>query len=412
MNKSNLIILEPKFFTINKLHKENDKFIINREYQRSEAWDKQKRQRLIESIFKNWSIGILFIKEHTDGSYEILDGQQRIETIRKFLNNELSTSLNTDGFKDKKFEELEKYPDESSKFLGFKIWFIPVQSDLDEELADLFLRLQEGQPLNTPEKLNAIQTLIKKFVIEVSCHNTFKKCKIDKYRFSHRHLAAQCVYFYKNSNLGKKEFPNPPRYEDLVYMYRNVNVSKTLHKDIFGVLDYIYQALDEDIKVINKKSDITVLFVFAYYVKNNYVIHYEIFRNFITDFFTKVENSKLKEGKPKNDYEEYKFLRKAGATKENFKRKFEILLKNFEAFEEHVRKDKNRFPNLGQRLTVYYRDKKICQYCKKPVKSIEEASFDHIKPHAIGGPTDIKNLCLLHKGKCHEKFEKLKIKSK
>jgi hypothetical protein len=278
----------------------------------------------------------------------------------------------------------------------------------EEEVADVFLRLQEGQPLNTPERLNAIQTEMKNFVIDLSRLPTFKNSKIDPWRFSHQYLAAQCVYFCRNSDLRKKEFPNPPRYEDLADMYsRGTRISKGLRTRVRKTLDFIYNCLQDEIKVINKKSDVIVLFMLAHYVRTHYVVQPEIFRRAVTNFITEVENAQITNRKPKTPYEEYKVLRKAGATKENFKRKFELMLRDFEKLNTFVKKDTRRFPNLGQKLRVYYRDKRTCTYCGKFVK-FDQISIDHVVPHSKGGPTDIKNLRLVHKGRCHKELEKRK----
>lgn len=411
MNK--LQIGDPDYITIGQIKSDPDKFWYNEEYQRSEAWSKDKRQKLLESIFENLSIGVLFIREHPEGNYEILDGQQRIETIKRFLlNNKLTTPDYLSGFADKTYSNLEKDRRRLDEFLAFKIWYIPVSGGTEEKLADIFIRLQEGQPLNTPERLNAIQTKMKKFIIEVFQHPMFKNSKISPWRFSHRHLAAQCVYFYLKSNFNKKEFPNPPRFDDLKDMYlKGARVSSSLCKAIRSTSDFICRSLQDEMKVISKKSDISILFALAHYVRTNYVVPHEVFRRAVTKFITEVENARLEEGiKPRNRYEEYKSLRRAGATKENFKRKFKLMLQDFEKLNNLVKKDTQRFPTWGQKLKVYYRDNRICCYCKKHVK-FGDISIDHIEPHGRGGPTtDIKNLRLVHKGKCHVELEKQKRK--
>jgi hypothetical protein len=121
-----LLIGDPEYFTIGEIERNPNKFWINREYQRSESWKVNKRQKLLESIFKNLPIGILFVrKAETNGSYEILDGQQRIETIKKFINGKLTTPDSLPAsLRNKKFADLTgKQLDD---FRDFKIWYIPV----------------------------------------------------------------------------------------------------------------------------------------------------------------------------------------------------------------------------------------------------------------------------------------------
>jgi hypothetical protein len=411
-----LQILKPEHIKISDIKSNPDKFWPNPEYQRSDAWKPEKRQKLLESIFKELSIGILYIrKQENNDKFEILDGQQRIQTIKKFLNGEINTPASLRGFADKNYADLEKDNRRLPGFLDFPIWYIPIYGGTEDEVADIFIRLQEGQPLNTPEKLNAIQSSMKPFVIDASKHKTFKDSNVDEFRFAHRLLAAQCIYFYLNSKPPKKEFPNPPRYKELYDMYqkwKGENISNRLHKEIFGTLDFIYQSLKSEIKVIKKKGDITVLFELANYVKNNLALPHEVFRATITNFITEVENAEIKNDKPTNSYEEYKQLRSSGATKENFTRKFELILMEFEKIENLVKKDSQRFPDWGTTLRVYYRDNRICSYCGKLV-DFNDISIDHVEQHQKGGSTkDIKNLRLVHKGKCHDALEKQKVKVK
>jgi uncharacterized protein with ParB-like and HNH nuclease domain len=42
---------------------------------------------------KRYSIGVLVLFINENGQYEILDGQQRLLTIKKYLNNDLDLTL-------------------------------------------------------------------------------------------------------------------------------------------------------------------------------------------------------------------------------------------------------------------------------------------------------------------------------
>src|SRR3990172_10717770 len=56
------------------------------DFQRGEVWSEAKKQRLIDSILRNWHvppIHIIVIAEA--GTQEVLDGQQRLASIRDFM---------------------------------------------------------------------------------------------------------------------------------------------------------------------------------------------------------------------------------------------------------------------------------------------------------------------------------------
>lgn len=62
------------------------------QYQRRDRWDLKKRSRLIESLLLNIPIPSIFLYEGEYNSYEVIDGKQRLETLRAYLGNEFRLS--------------------------------------------------------------------------------------------------------------------------------------------------------------------------------------------------------------------------------------------------------------------------------------------------------------------------------
>ncbi len=57
-------------------------------YQRRLRWDRKRKSRLIESLLMNIPIPPVFLFETELAKYEVMDGQQRLSTIREFFGNE------------------------------------------------------------------------------------------------------------------------------------------------------------------------------------------------------------------------------------------------------------------------------------------------------------------------------------
>lgn len=57
------------------------------EYQRRLRWSRRKRSLLIESFLLNIPIPPIFLFEHDYNEYEVIDGRQRLESIREYLAN-------------------------------------------------------------------------------------------------------------------------------------------------------------------------------------------------------------------------------------------------------------------------------------------------------------------------------------
>jgi len=202
---------------------------LNPEYQRSYVWEKirDKREKLIDSLLREFDIGKIFlreVKEIVEGkvitSYECLDGQQRLRSIFDFMDDNYSTSkrITRELGGPKKFSELD--PRYQVNIAG--IWIEPViaESDDDEMISDIFLRLQEGVPLRGPEKLNAEKGVMRNTVVELSKHKFFGNTDINPYRFAYRYLAAQIMRLEEQNVTESLNFVNIG-YRELVHMYQS-----------------------------------------------------------------------------------------------------------------------------------------------------------------------------------------------
>lgn len=69
----------------------NDRFRVNRRYQRKLVWSVEEKERLIDSIVRDLPIPLFLVAEiETEGelTYELIDGMQRLNAMFSFLENE------------------------------------------------------------------------------------------------------------------------------------------------------------------------------------------------------------------------------------------------------------------------------------------------------------------------------------
>lgn len=409
-----MVNLDPhKLYTVNdlKTYYEQGKIVFNTEYQRSEVWKLPRKQKLIDSILKNYSIGMVFLREN-NGSLEVLDGQQRLRSLFEFMGlmgdgkRFLTNPEMTPEFPDKSYEDVSKSPSVYANFIAFKIPGALVREADDEVTADIFLRLQEGIPLNSAEKLNAMRGRMRNIVCEISQHPLLKKTRIDDKRFAHRLLCAQIMHLEFNSKLEDLVFPDI-KFKDLREVYRKYKnqeppswlESKT--KKIFNLLE---KTLNNHAKLISKRGDFIPIYLLTTYLDKNFVLlsHEERLRDFILDFLVKVHNINLsshKFSKEEIEYKEYKEARSTGAlSSRSFKKRFEIILSRFLLFVPDIElKDKTRDFDYGQKLAIYQRDEGICFHCLKEV-DWDNFDADHRpRPFSTGGPTIVDNGVCAHK---------------
>ena len=67
------------------------KLTIQPEYQRNYIYaDGRRDVAVIDSLMRGYPLGIIYFNKVSDDKYEVLDGQQRITSIGRFVTNKLS----------------------------------------------------------------------------------------------------------------------------------------------------------------------------------------------------------------------------------------------------------------------------------------------------------------------------------
>lgn len=124
------------------------------EYQRKYVWDKGKASRLIESLLLNIPIPVCYFAEDERGVNEVIDGLQRLTTIRNFLANDfalggLSVLSELNG---SKFDDLN--PRDRRRLENRTIRCIVITEDSHPDIKfDVFERLNTGAAMLTAQEL-------------------------------------------------------------------------------------------------------------------------------------------------------------------------------------------------------------------------------------------------------------------
>jgi len=130
----------------------NGKLTIQPEYQRNYIYAEAKRDiSVIDSILKGYPLGLIYFNKVSDGIYEVLDGQQRITSIGRFITNKFAI----------KYDELEHIfsglaEDIQNKILDYKL-LVYICEGTESEIKQWFQTINiVGVPLKQQELLNAI----------------------------------------------------------------------------------------------------------------------------------------------------------------------------------------------------------------------------------------------------------------
>lgn len=129
---------------------------IQPEYQRNYIYADGKRDvAVIDSVMKGYPLGLIYFNRVEDGRLEVLDGQQRITSLGRFLRNKFAVKVN--GM-EQIFDGLNE--GDKNKILNTKLLVYICEGEGDkaeEEIKEWFKTINiAGIPLNAQEELNAI----------------------------------------------------------------------------------------------------------------------------------------------------------------------------------------------------------------------------------------------------------------
>ncbi len=130
-------------------------------FQRGEVWSISKKQRLIDSVLREWHVPpIHVIQGHNGAKDEVLDGQQRLVAVRDFLND----SLRVHGLIEPIDQRLiplhnlffSQLPDEwKRRIRRFPIRMFSIVDYQPSEPSELFYRLNQPTALTAAEQRNS-----------------------------------------------------------------------------------------------------------------------------------------------------------------------------------------------------------------------------------------------------------------
>ena len=151
---------------INQINKGN--ILLNPTFQRRDAWDKKRKSKFIESLVLGLPVPQVVLAESKDrrGSYIVLDGKQRLLSIRQFAASDEDSTYEKlklsgleirDDLKGKSLECLRKqgeYFDDLSAFENQPIRTVVIKNWPNEDfLYHVFLRLNTGSVPLSPQEL-------------------------------------------------------------------------------------------------------------------------------------------------------------------------------------------------------------------------------------------------------------------
>lgn len=324
------------------------KLNIRPKYQREFIYSDDKRNAVINTIIKGYPLNVMYWVKNEDGTYEVLDGQQRTISFCEFLDGNFS--IDYKGYPTK-FKGL---PPEMIKAVeDYKCQIYICEGGTTDEKLDWFNIINiAGEVLRPQELRNAFYT----GEWLTSAKKYFSKTNCKAYKIGSEYMSGSCI-----------------RQDYLETVLEWISSGK--------IKDYMNDHRDD--------SDANELWLYynsvIEWVKTTFSVYYK-------------EMKGVDWGQLYNKYHTKKYDNK------KMNKEISALMED-----EDVTKKSGIFPYLlgepekvlsirtfsdKQKREAYTRQKGICPHCKKHF-AIDEMEGDHIKPWSKGGHTTSDNCQML-----------------
>lgn len=342
---------------LDKLFRRRDRIEIP-DFQRGKVWNKERKQLFMDTILKKWFVQIVFLRVVDEQNFECIDGQQRLNAIFGFYNNEYPLSRKQSGKLGGYF--YKDLPDNIKDiFDDYELYIVEIVDPKDGEVEDLFQRLQLGVPLNSGEKLNAMRGDMRDFAVELSQHNFLeKKISLKNYRFAFLSICSQIC-------LLELERISDVKFKNLQLFYRNYSIfnrksSRALK--IHKVFRYLNRAFDSRVLELSNRASIVSLYLLVSDLldKTSLEGKEETIKKFYLDFLRKLR-AEVQKGALASDTQLILYqsaVNQAADSRDSIQRRHDILMKRLvefdNDFEQFMEKDA-----INDRLLALESEKEI-----------------------------------------------------
>lgn len=323
---------------------------INPDYQRlGKIWTKEKKQLLIDSIINNYDIPKIYFHYLASTSINIndsnkllaiIDGKQRIEAIQDFVDNKFRLSDNFVFIQDPSitlkgytYQRLqEEYPKIAFDFDEYVFDFVFIETDERERIEELFLRLNEGVPLNNAERRKSFGGFLVNYSLQEINQLDFFTSKVafENKRLEHFDLYTKLILVEHSSDL--KSFTKAT-------LDKIIKDNKIENEDIKVSLNSLNQKLvsitnlfEERDQLLKSKSIIPLYYLFFFEENHDsFSIKIEYLKKF--DQLRKINRKDTPQNKINQVLIEFDRLNQQGANqKKSLEKRLTILNRYFEQY--------------------------------------------------------------------------------
>ncbi len=201
------------------------KLNIRPKYQREFVYSEKQQVAVIESVRKGFPLNVMYWVENEDGTFELLDGQQRTMSICEFLSGNFFVNWNG-ALK----SGVNLTPDELQKFKDYQLMVYICRNGSDSEKLDWFRTINiAGEELTDQEIRNAVYS--GPFVTEAK--KKFSKTGCVAYKMGNNYMSGspirqdyleKVISWFSNGNIEEymAEHQHETNADELWLYFQNV----------------------------------------------------------------------------------------------------------------------------------------------------------------------------------------------
>ena len=216
------------------------KLTIQPEYQRNYIYADGKRDvAVIESVLKGYPLGLIYFNKVTDNNLEVLDGQQRITSLGRFVTNKFA--VKDENGMEQYFGGIAK--DKQDKILNTQLLIYECEGE-ESEIKEWFKTINiAGVPLNSQELLNAVYsgpfvTLLKQEFSNSQNSNIQKWSAYVRGNVDRQEFLERALEWVSKNNIG--EYMSKHRNDN------NINEVKTYFTSVIDWVSSVFKDVESE----------------------------------------------------------------------------------------------------------------------------------------------------------------------
>lgn len=199
--------IKQRHWKVERLVRDRTKIDLNPMWQRGPAWKTPRQVLLVDSILRGMDIPKIYLRALPVGgmySHDAVDGQQRLRTIWEFRAGNIALDYfeplpPIDGHPVAGLTFGQLHGDLRARFNAFDVSIAEIVKSTQDEITNLFSRLQMGVSLNPAELRNAILRPMRHVINAIATsHEFFAESRIAETRYKRQdyvtHAFAMAAY--------------------------------------------------------------------------------------------------------------------------------------------------------------------------------------------------------------------------